>query len=121
MAFKTAALMAFREAYAKAGAIILEPLMKLEVSAPEEFQGTVMGQINQRRGTILNSSTNEGFAVAEAEVPLSEMFGYATDIRSATQGKGEFTMEFLKYGPVPKGVQEEMVRKYQEKRAKEAK
>ena len=120
-AFKTAALMGFREAYEKAGPAVLEPMMKLETQAPEEFQGSVMGQINQRRGMILNSSTNEGYAVIEAEVPLSEMFGYSTDLRSATQGKGEFTMEFLKYSIVPRNVQEEMVKKYQEKRAKENK
>ncbi len=120
-AFKTAALMAFREAYEKAGPAVLEPIMKLETQAPEEFQGSVMGQINQRRGIILNSTTNEGYAVIEAEVPLSEMFGYSTDLRSATQGKGEFTMEFSKYAVVPRNVQEEMVKKYQEKKAKEQK
>lgn len=120
-AFKTAALMGFREAYEKAGPVVLEPMMKLETSAPEEFQGSVMGQINQRRGMILNSQTDAGSVVIEAEVPLNEMFGYSTDLRSATQGKGEFTMEFLKYAPVPRNVQEEMVKKYQEKRAKENK
>ena len=120
-AFKTAALMGFREAYEKAGPVVLEPMMKLETSAPEEFQGSVMGQINQRRGMIVNSGTNEGYAVIEAEVPLNEMFGYSTDLRSATQGKGEFTMEFLKYSPVPRNVQEEMVKKHQEKKAKENK
>jgi elongation factor G len=120
-AFKTAALMGFREGYEKAGAVVLEPIMKLETQAPEEFQGSVMGQINQRRGVILNSSTNEGYAVIEAEVPLNEMFGYSTDLRSATQGKGEFTMEFSKYAPVPRNVQDEMVKKHQEKKAKESK
>jgi elongation factor G len=79
-----------------------------------------MGQINQRRGMIVNSATNEGFAVIEADVPLAEMFGYATDLRSATQGKGEFTMEFARYTQVPRNVQEEMVKKHQEKKAKEA-
>jgi elongation factor G len=120
-AFKTAALMGFREAYEGAGAAILEPIMKLESTAPEEFQGSVMGQINQRRGIIVNSSTNEGYAIIEAEVPLNEMFGYSTDIRSATQGKGEFTMEFLKYAVVPRNVQEEMIKKHQERKAKENK
>jgi elongation factor G len=115
-AFKTAALMGFREAYEKAGAAVLEPIMKLETQAPEEFQGSVMGQINQRRGMILNSQTNEGYCVIEAEVPLSEMFGYSTDLRSATQGKGEFTMEFLKYSVAPKNVQEDMMKKFQEKK-----
>jgi len=69
----------------------------------------------------LNSATNEGYCVIEAEVPLNEMFGYSTDLRSATQGKGEFTMEFAKYSIVPRMVQEEMVKKYQEKKAKEQK
>ncbi|MEK6705514.1 MAG: elongation factor G [Bdellovibrionota bacterium] len=118
-AFRTAALMGFREAYEKAGPVVLEPIMKLETSAPEEFQGSVMGQINQRRGMIVSSQNNEGFTVVEAEVPLTEMFGYSTDLRSATQGKGEFTMEFMKYAPVPRNIQEEMIKKHQEKKAKE--
>ena len=121
LSFRTAAIMGFREAYEKAGAVILEPIMKLESSAPEEFQGSVMGQINQRRGMIVNSGTNEGYCVIEAEVPLTEMFGYSTDLRSATQGKGEFSMEFLKYSAVPRNVQEEMIKKHQEKKAKEQK
>lgn len=119
MAFKTAALMAFREAYERANPVVLEPIMKLEVNAPEEFQGSVMGQVNQRRGVILNSATQDGYCVIEAEVPLSDMFGYSTDLRSATQGKGEFTMEFMKYSPAPRNVQEELVKKHQEKKAKE--
>jgi len=121
LSFRTAAIMGFREAYAKAGAVVLEPMMKLETSAPEEFQGSVMGQINQRRGMIVNSGTNEGYCVIEAEVPLTEMFGYSTDLRSATQGKGEFSMEFSKYSAVPRNVQEDMVKKFAEKKAKEAK
>ncbi|MEN9723395.1 MAG: hypothetical protein RJB38_1381 [Pseudomonadota bacterium] len=121
LSFRTAAIMGFREAYEKAGAVVLEPIMKLESSAPEEFQGSVMGQINQRRGMIVNSGTNEGYCVIEAEVPLTEMFGYSTDLRSATQGKGEFSMEFLKYSAVPRNVQEEMIKKHQEKKAKEQK
>lgn len=120
-AFKTAALMGFREGYEKAAPVVLEPIMKLEVQAPSEFQGTVMGQINQRRGMIVHSATHEGYAVIQAEVPLSEMFGYSTELRSATQGKGEFSMEFLKYAAVPRSIQEEMVKKYQEKKAKDSK
>ena len=92
--------------------------MKLEVSAPEEFQGAVMGQVNQRRGMIAGTTTQEGFVTVEAEVPLSEMFGYSTELRSATQGKGEFTMEFSRYNAVPKNVQEELVKKYEEEKAK---
>ncbi len=119
-AFKTAALMAFREGYERATPVVLEPIMKLEVSAPEEFQGSVMGQVNQRRGVIVNSGSQDGYCVIEAEVPLSEMFGYSTDLRSATQGKGEFSMEFQKYSAAPRNVQDELVKKFQEKKAKEA-
>jgi elongation factor G len=117
MAFKVASISAFREAYMKAKPIILEPIMKLEVSVPEEFQGVCIGQINQRRGVIVGTTMDAGYVVVESEVPLSEMFGYSTDIRSVTQGKGEFSMEFLRYAPVPKNVQEEMVKAYQAKRA----
>ncbi|MFL5351948.1 elongation factor G [Archangium sp.] len=119
MAFKTAAIMGFREGYAAAKPIILEPMMKVEVQAPEDFQGSVVGQINQRRGTILESSTAEGYVTVVAEVPLNTMFGYSTDLRSATQGKGEFTMEFAKYSPVPRNEAEALMAKYKEKQAAE--
>jgi elongation factor G len=105
------------ECYMRANPVVLEPIMKLEVSAPEEFQGVVIGQINQRRGVIIGTESEAGYVVITAEVPLQEMFGYSTDLRSVTQGKGEFTMEFLKYAQVPRAVQEEMVREYQKKRA----
>ncbi|HOK15443.1 MAG TPA: elongation factor G, partial [Candidatus Kapabacteria bacterium] len=118
MAFKTAAKMAIREAVAKANPIILEPIMKLETSAPEEFQGTIIGQINQRRGIIINTTIENNYAIVEAEVPLRDMFGYSNDLRGATQGKGEFTMEFLKYAPVPKSVQDEIIKEYQELKKK---
>jgi len=121
MAFKTASIMAFREGYEAAKPTILEPIMKVEVQAPEEFQGSVVGQINQRRGVILLTESREGYVVVDAEVPLNEMFGYSTDLRSATQGKGEFTMEFAKYSPVPKLEQEEMMKAYREKLAAEKK
>lgn len=117
MAFKVASIAAFREAYMKAKPVILEPIMKLEISAPEEFQGVAIGQINQRRGVIVGATMDAGYVVVEAEVPLSEMFGYSTDLRSVTQGKGEFSMEFLRYAQVPKNVQDEMVKAYQQKRA----
>ncbi len=116
-AFKTAALMGFREGYESAKPVILEPIMKVEVSAPEEFQGSVVGQLNQRRGVIQSTETVEGYLVAVAHVPLNAMFGYSTDLRSATQGKGEFSMEFAKYQPVPKAQQEEMIKEYKEKQA----
>lgn len=117
MAFKVASIAAFREAYLKAKPVILEPIMKLEISAPEEFQGVAIGQINQRRGVIVGATMDAGYVVVEAEVPLSEMFGYSTDLRSVTQGKGEFSMEFLRYSQVPKNVQDEMVKAYQQKRS----
>ncbi|MFL5322339.1 MAG: elongation factor G [Myxococcaceae bacterium] len=118
-AFKTAALMGFREGYAAAKPVILEPIMKVEVEAPEEFQGSVMGQINQRRGVIMSTENREGRVVATAEVPLNEMFGYSTDLRSATQGKGEFTMEFAKYQAVPKNEQDAMITAFKAKQAAE--
>ena len=119
-AFKQAALYGFREGYEASKPTILEPIMKVEVQAPEEFQGAVMGQINQRRGVIIGSENAEGYVIATAEVPLNAMFGYSTDLRSGTQGKGEFTMEFLKYAPVPKQEQELLMAQYKEKREKEA-
>ncbi|HVR61263.1 MAG TPA: elongation factor G [Polyangia bacterium] len=120
IAFRTAALMGFREAYQGAKPTILEPIMRVEVQFPEEFQGAVMGQLNQRRGTILSSEKQEGFVQAMAEVPLNDMFGYSTDLRSATQGKGEFTMEFQKYAEVPKQQREVMMAEFRNKKEKEA-
>lgn len=121
MAFKIAAMAAMREVYQKAKPVILEPLMKLETTVPEEYQGPATGQINQRRGVIVGTNSFEGNSVIEAEVPLSEMFGYSTDLRSATKGKGEFSMEFAKYAPVPRNIQEDLCKKYAEKRAAEQK
>lgn len=121
MAFRICAMAAFREAYHSAAPAVLEPIMKLEVQAPEEFQGNVMGQINQRRGMINGTQTNEGFVVVESQVPFSEMFGYSTELRSATQGKGEFTMEFSHYAQAPRNIQEELVKKYQKQREEENK
>ena len=114
-AFKTASIMGFREAFSKAKPVILEPIMKVEVQAPEEFQGSVLGQINQRRGVIVGSENTEGYVIAQAEVPLNTMFGYSTDLRSATQGKGEFTMEFLKYAPVPRSEAEVLMETYKDR------
>jgi elongation factor G len=120
MAFKTAALMGFREAYEKASPTILEPIMRVEIDAPTEFQGSVVGQVNQRRGVILETIAGDSVTV-RAEVPLNTMFGYSTDLRSATQGKGSYTMEFARYAIVPKQEQDEMAKKYREKLAAEAK
>jgi elongation factor G len=118
-AFRTAALMGFREAYSAAKPTILEPIMKVEIEAPVEFQGSVVGQVNQRRGVIMETVSDDVVTIT-AEVPLNTMFGYSTDLRSATQGKGQFTMEFARYSPVPKQEQEEMIKKYREQLAKEA-
>ncbi len=116
MAFQTAALFAFRESFEKAKPVILEPIMRVEVEAPTEFQGNVFASINQRRGMIISSTEDNVSSTVVAEVPLSEMFGYSTVLRSLTQGKGEFTMEIGKYGRVPMSVAEELKKAYQEKR-----
>ena len=116
IAFQLAAIGAFKEAYMKAKPVILEPIMKVAVEGPSEFQGSVMGSINQRRGMIIGSMEEGNYTVVEAEVPLSEMFGYSTTLRSLTQGKAEFTMEFATFKPVPKGVSEELVKKHQEEK-----
>ncbi len=121
MAFKICAMAAMREVYQKAKPTVLEPIMKLETTVPEEYMGPASGQINQRRGVILGSTTIEGNVTIEAEVPLTEMFGYSTDLRSATKGKGEFAMEFTKYQAAPRNIQEDLAKKYQAKRAAENK
>jgi len=116
IAFQTAAIGAFREAYEKAKPVILEPIMKVSIEGPTEFQGNMFGLINQRRGVILETTDENNMSVVNAEVPLSEMFGFSTILRSSTQGKAEFTMEFLKYGRVPGNVADELIKKYQEER-----
>ncbi len=116
-AFTSAAIGAFKQAYVKAQPMILEPIMKVSIEGPSEFQGNVMASINQRRG-LINSSTEDGvFTTIEAEVPLAEMFGYATTLRSLTQGKSEFTMEFSRYAKVPQAKAEELKNRL-EKRSK---
>ncbi|MEZ4216100.1 MAG: elongation factor G [Myxococcota bacterium] len=115
-AFQAAARGAFREFYPRAKPIILEPVMKVEVEGPVEFQGAMLKSIMQRRGTVVGTTEDDsGFARVESEVPLSEMFGYATDLRSLTQGKAEFSMEFSRYMPAPGEVQEELKKKYASK------
>ena len=111
-AFQAAARGAFREVYPRAKPIILEPIMKLGVEGPIEFQGSVLKTILQRRGTVIGTTEAEGFCQVEAEVPLASMFGYATDLRSNTQGKAEFTLEFSRYAPAPRDVTEELIKKY---------
>jgi elongation factor G len=116
IAFQLAAIGAFREAYPKAKPIILEPIMKVVVEGPTEYQGNVFASVNQRRGVITSSSEDGAFCRVESEVPLSEMFGYSTVLRSLTQGKAEFTMEFEKYGKVPASVSDALKKDYEEKR-----
>jgi elongation factor G len=93
--------------------------MKVSVEGPVEYSGNVFATINQRRGIIVSSVEDGAFTRVDAEVPLSEMFGYSSQLRSLTQGKAEFTMEFLKYGRVPAAVSEELIAAYQEKRRQE--
>ncbi|MCL2557415.1 MAG: elongation factor G, partial [Treponema sp.] len=121
IAFQQAAIGAFREAYSKAKPCILEPIMKVAVEGPSEFQGGIFGSINQKRGIIVSSTEDGAFSRVEAEVPLSEMFGYSTLLRSITQGKAEFTMEFEKYGRVPQSVSDALMKEYEERRRREQK
>jgi elongation factor G len=114
MAFQLTAIGAFRQAYDRARPHILEPIMKVSIEGPAEFQGNVLGSINQRRGIIISTSEDSSFARVDAEVPLAEMFGYSTILRSLTQGKAQFTMEFAKYGRVPASTSEMLVKQYQE-------
>ncbi|MGG6240661.1 elongation factor G [Nodosilinea sp. AN01ver1] len=111
MAFKIAGSMAMKEAVLKASPVLLEPIMKVEVEVPEDFLGDVMGDLNSRRGQIEGMGTEVGVAKVTAHVPLAEMFGYATDIRSKTQGRGIFSMEFSHYGEVPRNVAEAIISK----------
>ncbi|MBK4728608.1 elongation factor G [Oxynema sp. CENA135] len=111
MAFKIAGSMAMKEAVMKASPVLLEPMMKVEVEVPENFLGDVMGDLNSRRGQIEGMGSDEGIAKVTAKVPLAEMFGYATDIRSKTQGRGIFSMEFSHYEEVPRNVAEPIIAK----------
>ena len=115
MAFQTAAIGAFKEAFAKAKPAILEPVMKVEVEGPSEFQGAIFGTINQRRGMIISSTEDNGNCRVDAEVPLAEMFGYSTVLRSMTQGKAEFTMELCRYAKVPTTIADELKKAAEEK------
>jgi elongation factor G len=111
MAFKIAGSIGFREAAKKAEPIVLEPIMSVEVITPEEFMGEVIGDLGARRGKILSMESRIGTNVIAAEVPLAEMFGYATDLRSITQGRATYTMKFAHYKPVPTHVMDELLSK----------
>ena len=112
MAFQVAARSAFREVYPRAKPIVLEPVMKVAIEGPSEFQGQYLKTILQRRGLVIGTTEEEGFCRVESEVPLAEMFGYATDLRSVSQGKAEFTMEFSRYVPAPAEVTKALQEKY---------
>jgi elongation factor G len=109
MAFKIAGSMGFKNAAAKAGAVLLEPVMKVEVVVNEEYMGDVIGDLNSRRGRIEEMSQRFGTQVINAIVPLSEMFGYATDLRSRTQGRGTYTMQFGQYAQTPENIAEGII------------
>ena len=115
LAFHAASISAFRKVYRQTDPKILEPIMKVHVETPNEFQGSIFASINQRRGIIISSYEDSVNSKIEAEVPLKEMFGYATVLRSLTQGKAEFSMEFEKYSRVPKSVSEELIEEYEKK------
>lgn len=116
IAFQQAAIGGFWMAYEKAKPEILEPIMKVSIEGPVEFQGNILGSINQRRGVIISTTEESNFTRVDSEVPLSEMFGYSTVLRSLTQGKAEFTMEFLRYGKVPASIAEQLKKEFQEKK-----
>ena len=109
MAFKICGSMAFKEACQKAGPTLLEPIMKVVVTAPESYMGDVMGDINARRGQIAGTDIRNGAAIVTANVPLASMFGYATDLRSMTQGRGSFTLDFVRYAEAPAAVQQKII------------
>jgi elongation factor G len=112
MAFKIAGSMAFLDACKRAEPVLLEPIMKVEVVVPQEFMGDVIGNLNGRRGKIQGMKSRAAAQVIDASVPLSEMFGYATDLRSRTQGRATYSMEFDRYEPVPRQISEAIIAKY---------
>ena len=113
MAFKIAGSMAFKDAAKRANPVLLEPVMKVEVVVPEEYMGDIMGDISGRRGRIVSMEARGGTQIVNARVPLSEMFGYATDLRSRTQGRATYSMHFERYEQAPQNVSEEVVARIQ--------
>jgi elongation factor G len=112
MAFKIAGSIGFREAAGKAKPVLLEPIMKVEVVTPEDFMGDVMGDLNSRRGMIQGMEDAPSGKIVRAEVPLAQMFGYSTDLRSATQGRATYSMEFAKYSEVPASIADAIAKKH---------
>jgi len=121
LAFRTASMLAFKEAFKKARPSLLEPIMKVEIEVPIEFQGAIIGALNRRKGIVVNTDGRDDYVTITAEVPLNNMFGYSTDLRSATQGKGEFTMEYKEHLPVSKDVFDQLVEEYNRKRQEDKK
>lgn len=119
LAFKLASIYAFRQCYTKAKPVVLEPIMLVEVKVPSEFQGSVTGDINKRKGLIIGNDQDGDDSVIVAHIPLNKMFGYSTDLRSMTQGKGEFTMEYKDHSPVSQDVQMELMNDYKAKKEAE--
>ena len=118
MAFRIAARQAMRQAISKASPVLLEPLMKVEVTTPDEYQGSVIGDLSSRRGLIQGSESDpNGEVIINAEVPLSEMFGYSSDLRSMSAGKATFTMEFSRYAECPSNISEKVIKERKEKLA----
>jgi elongation factor G len=111
MAFKIAGSMALKEGALKANPVLLEPIMSVEVVTPEEYMGDVVGDLNRRRGMIAGMDENPAGKIVRADVPLSEMFGYSTDLRSATQGRANYTMEFAKYSEVPDSIAQSIIKR----------
>ena len=109
MAFKIAGSMGFKDGLKKANPVLLEPIMKVEIVTPEDYFGDLMGNVSSRRGTITGTEDRNGAKVIDAQIPLSEMFGYATDLRSRTQGRGQFTMQFSHYSEVPRSISEKII------------
>ena len=109
MAFKLTARECFRENFSSMKPVLLEPLMLMEIECPEEFQGSVVGQVSSKRGMVVSTQTDNGVTVIIAHVPLAETFGYSSDLRSQTQGHGTFSMELHKYAPVPSNIQVEII------------
>jgi len=120
IAFQEASRGAWRQVYPRCKPQVLEPVMRVAVEAPSEFQGGVVGTLLKRRGIIIGTTDEDGFVRVESEVPLAEMFGYSTVLRSSTQGKGEFTMEFSRYCPVPDSIAQDLIKAYQEQQRKGA-
>jgi elongation factor G len=112
MAFKIAASMGFRDGIAKARPVLLEPIMKVEVVTPEDFMGDVMGDLNSRRGMIHGMEDVPSGKIVRAEVPLAQMFGYSTDLRSATQGRATYSMEFARYAEVPASIADAIAKRH---------